>query len=119
MRARQVFYNWMNERCGLVNKSNPCRCAKKTRAYIQGGYVDPGNLKFNSRYKKKIYELSKEKAVAISNTVEDLYKNIFQQHPFQEPLSGFVRNFRGNDNIFSEFHAVLFLAEYFFLSNLK
>ena len=87
MRARQDLYSWMNKRCGLVNKSNPCRCAKKTRAYIEAGYVDPGNLKFNTRYKKKIYELSKEKALSISNTVEDLHKTIFQQHPLQEPLT--------------------------------
>jgi RNA polymerase sigma factor (sigma-70 family) len=87
MRARQDLYNWMNERCGLVNKSNPCRCAKKTRAYIEAGYVDPNNLKFNTRYKKKIYELSKGKALSISNTVEDLHKTIFQQHPLQEPLT--------------------------------
>jgi RNA polymerase sigma factor (sigma-70 family) len=87
MRARQDLYNWMNERCGLVNKSNPCRCAKKTRGYIEAGYINPDNLKFNTRYKQKIYELSKENAVSISNTVEDLYKNIFQSHPFQEPLT--------------------------------
>ena len=87
MRARQDLYNWMNDRCGLVNKSNPCRCAKKTRAYIEAGYVDPNNLKFNTRYKKIIYELSQEKAVSISNTVEDLHKTIFLHHPLQEPLT--------------------------------
>jgi len=87
MRAKQDLYNWMNERCGLVNKSNPCRCTKKTRAYIEAGYVDPNNLKFNTRYKKKIYELSKGKALSISNTIEDLHKIIFQQHPLQEPLT--------------------------------
>jgi RNA polymerase sigma factor (sigma-70 family) len=87
MRARRDLYNWMNKRCGLINKSNPCRCAKKTKAYIEAGYVDPNNLKFNSRHKKKIYELSQEKAIIISSTVEDLYKNIFQQHPLQEPLT--------------------------------
>jgi RNA polymerase sigma factor (sigma-70 family) len=87
MRARQDLYNWMNERCGLVNKSNPCRCAKKTKAYIKAGQVDPGNLKFNARYKKKIYELSKEKAASISNTVEDLNRDVFRQHPLQEPLT--------------------------------
>ena len=87
MRARQDLYNWINDRCRSVNKSNPCRCATKTGAYIEAGYVDPNNLKFNSRYKKKIYQLSQEKAVAISNMVEDLHKRIFQQHPFQEPLT--------------------------------
>lgn len=87
MRVRQDLYNWMNARCGLVNKGNPCRCAKKTRAYIEAGYVDPNNLKFNSRHKKKIYELSLAKAAAISSTVEDLHKAIFQDHPLQEPLA--------------------------------
>jgi RNA polymerase sigma factor (sigma-70 family) len=86
MRVRQDLYNWMNERCGLVNKSNPCRCAKKTKGYIDAGFVDPKNLKFNTGYKKKIYELSQEKAVPISTSLEDLHKTIFQQHPFQEPL---------------------------------
>jgi RNA polymerase sigma factor (sigma-70 family) len=87
MRARQDLYNWMNERCGLVNKSNPCRCAKKTRAYIAAGFVDPNNLVFNTRYKKKIYEVSEHNALPISNTIEDLNKDVFQQHPLQEPVT--------------------------------
>jgi len=87
MRARQDLYNWMNERCGLVNKSNPCRCAKKTRAYIKSGFVDPNNLVFNTHYKKSIYELSEHSALSITNTIEDLNKNIFQQHPLQEPIT--------------------------------
>lgn len=87
MRARQDLYNWMNERCGLVKKSNPCRCAKKTRAYIEAGFVDPNNLVFNNRYKKKIYEVSEHNALPITNTIEDLNKNVFQQHPLQEPYT--------------------------------
>ena len=87
MRARQDLYNWMNERCGLVNKSNPCRCAKKTRAYIEAGFVDPNNLVFNTRHKKKIYEVAEHNALPITNTIEDLNKNVFQQHPLQEPYT--------------------------------
>jgi RNA polymerase sigma factor (sigma-70 family) len=87
MRARQDLYNWLNERCGLVNKSNPCRCSKKTKGYIEAGLVDPTNLKFNTRYKKKIFEISEQNAGAITDTIEDLNKRIFQQHPLQEPLS--------------------------------
>lgn len=86
MRTRQDLYNWMNERCGLINKANPCRCAKKTRGFIDAGFVDPDNLKFNVNYKQKILDLSQEKANSISNAVEDLHKNIFMQHPLQNPL---------------------------------
>ena len=34
-RARRDLRNFMNDKCGLVNHANPCRCAKKTRAFIQ------------------------------------------------------------------------------------
>jgi hypothetical protein len=45
-RARRDLYQFMNEKCGLVNAANPCRCAKKTRAFMQAGYVDPDRLEF-------------------------------------------------------------------------
>src|SRR6266478_1327721 len=40
-RARRDLYSFMNNQCGLVNKDNPCRCAKKTRGFIERGHVDP------------------------------------------------------------------------------
>jgi hypothetical protein len=33
-RARRDLRNFMNDKCGLVNQANPCRCAKKTRGFI-------------------------------------------------------------------------------------
>src|SRR5262249_14095221 len=42
-RARRDLHSFMNDKCGLVNRANPCRCAKKTRGFIQAGYVDPAN----------------------------------------------------------------------------
>ncbi len=87
MRARKDLYNWLNRRCGLVNHSNPCRCVKKTKGFIRAGHVNPEKLQFNKGYRKRILELSREKAVPITDTIEDLNKNVFQQHPFQEPDS--------------------------------
>lgn len=43
-RIRQQLRQWMHNRCGLVNPDNPCRCAKKTRGFIERGIVDPKNL---------------------------------------------------------------------------
>jgi len=101
MRTRKDFYNWMNNRCGLINLANPCRCAKKTKAFIDAGFVDPNNLKFNSRYKKRIEDLSKKHATPIVNTMEDLHRNIFKNHPFQElPTSSrIVEEVLNNDMI--------------------
>ena len=43
-RARRDLHSFMNNQCGLVNKSNPCRCPKKTRGFIEHGHVDPHHL---------------------------------------------------------------------------
>ena len=87
MRARKDLYYWMNKRCGLINEANPCRCARKTKGYIKAGIVDPDNLTFNIRYKQRIWDLSNKDAKAISETVEDLNKKVFQSHPLQLPLT--------------------------------
>jgi RNA polymerase sigma factor (sigma-70 family) len=101
MRTRKELYNWMNQKCGLVNVNNPCRCSKKTRGYINEGKVDPDNLKFNTRYKSKISELSEKKAVAFTNTVDELNKKVFQDHPAQTPIqaSKIVDEILNNDFI--------------------
>jgi RNA polymerase sigma factor (sigma-70 family) len=33
-RARRDLYQFMSDKCGLVNSANPCRCAKKTRGFM-------------------------------------------------------------------------------------
>ena len=38
-RARTQLYDFMNHKCGLINKKNPCRCARKTAGFIKKGYV--------------------------------------------------------------------------------
>src|SRR3989441_7060501 len=45
-RARRELHSFMNDKCGLVDPANPCRCEKKTRGFIQAGDVDPANLRF-------------------------------------------------------------------------
>ena len=86
MRARKDIYQWMNNKCGLVNKDNPCRCSKKTKGYVKAGKVDPNNLQFNTRYQSKIKDLSRNNAVEITDTVEELNRNVFKDHPMQDPI---------------------------------
>lgn len=46
-RARQDLYQFMNDKCGLVNTANPCRCAKKARGFMREGWLDAANLEFS------------------------------------------------------------------------
>ncbi len=48
-RARRDLYQFMHGQCGLVNPTNPCRCAKKTRGFIEAGHVDPDQPAIRAR----------------------------------------------------------------------
>ena len=80
-RARQDLRNFMNDKCGLVNQANPCRCAKKTRGFIQAGHVDPENLLF---VRERICEVREAapKVYETINTLDGTCAAIFRGHPF-------------------------------------
>ncbi|MEZ4960652.1 MAG: RNA polymerase sigma factor [Saprospiraceae bacterium] len=48
-KARKDLYNFMQNKCGLVNKANPCRCHKKVTFATENGMVDAKNLLFNRK----------------------------------------------------------------------
>ena len=80
-RARRDLRNFMNDKCGLVNQANPCRCAKKTRGFIQAGYVDPGNLLFVRERICEVQEAAPTVHEAI-NTLDEQCAEVFRGHPF-------------------------------------
>src|SRR5215210_139381 len=45
-RARSRLHGFMERTCGLVNPSNPCRCARRVDHAVRVGRVDPGHLLF-------------------------------------------------------------------------
>ena len=83
-RARRDLRNFMNDKCGLVNQANPCRCARKTRGFIQAGHVDPDNLLF---HRERICEV-REAAPQAYETIKILdgkCADIYREHPFYKP----------------------------------
>ena len=83
-RARRDLRNFMNDKCGLVNKSNPCRCARKTRGFIQEGYVDPNNLLFSRGRVSEVREIA-PKVFETIKTLDDQCAGIYRGHPFYKP----------------------------------
>lgn len=45
-RARQDLYQFMQDKCGLINRANPCRCVKKAGAFMRHGWLDPRRRQF-------------------------------------------------------------------------
>ncbi|MCZ8023418.1 MAG: RNA polymerase sigma factor [Chryseotalea sp.] len=83
-RARKDLYNFMNNKCGLIRKENPCRCSGKTRGFIRAGKVNSDNLQFNSDYLKTIQQVIGQKKDEYDDFVAENYADIYAKHPFQE-----------------------------------
>lgn len=105
-RSRQQLYNFMDGNCGLINKKNPCRCAKKTAAYIKLGFVDPVNLHFQKDVIASVDQVLVKKVDDYSNKVLSDYKTIYQQHPFlkAEDRLDSIRKLLSSDNIRKTFN---------------
>jgi len=82
-RARRDLHSFMNDKCGLVNRANPCRCAKKTRGFIDAGYVDPARLLFARERVQRVREVASMKTEALA-TLDDQCGEVFREHPFYE-----------------------------------
>lgn len=88
-RARRDLYQYLRGNCSLVEPGASCKCARKTRAYIQGGFVDPEKLRFTSGHLRRIRDvvdareddLGEAYREVAGNLAEDLYRD----HPFYEP----------------------------------
>jgi hypothetical protein len=82
-RARRDLHNFMHDKCGLVNRANPCRCAKKTRGFMQAGYVDPEHLVFARQRIEQVRKVVPTTSKATA-TLDEQYVAIYHQHPFYE-----------------------------------
>ena len=45
-RSRAKIKNFLQDKCGLANSDNPCRCKRKIDFLINEQIVDPKNLRF-------------------------------------------------------------------------
>lgn len=82
-RTREQLYNFMNEKCGLINKNNPCRCARKTTGFIQKGYVNPNNLQFQKGVISEIEDIAPSRLDTFENKGMAAYKRLYKSHSFQ------------------------------------
>jgi RNA polymerase sigma factor (sigma-70 family) len=100
-RAKKDLYHFMHDKCGLINKANPCRCAKKSKAFIKAGFVNPGNLLFTNKYKMNIAEAAGERQKEMEELLEGEYRKLFLQHHYLEgpDLTLALREWLSSDKI--------------------
>jgi RNA polymerase sigma factor (sigma-70 family) len=81
-RARRDLQSFMQDKCGLVNTANPCRCAKKTRGFIAAGHVDPNNLRFARERVTHVRDIAARTTEEIAG-LDEAYAEVYRDHPFQ------------------------------------
>lgn len=82
-RARRDLQSFMQDKCGLVNTANPCRCAKKTRGFITAGHVDPKNLRFARERVTHVRSVAPRVTAEITG-LDAAYAEVYRDHPFQK-----------------------------------
>lgn len=83
-RARKQLTNFMSNKCGLMNKDNPCHCAKKTKLMMDTGHVNQDNLLFSKKYVYSIEKVAPQKIDSLDNLLEVKATQLFREHPFQQ-----------------------------------
>ncbi len=92
-RARKRIFGFMTEKCGLIDKGNPCHCEKKLQALIEAGSIDPGKLMFSRDYLHRIKAVSGQRQEKLKTMYETKCQSVFLEHPFQSSPD-FVAAFR-------------------------
>jgi hypothetical protein len=76
--------SFMQEQCGLVNRANPCRCARKTLGFVRDGIVDPRRLVFHQAHLALVREVCAARKGAFDELVDRAHASLFRETPFYE-----------------------------------
>ncbi|MEO9869757.1 RNA polymerase sigma factor [Ekhidna sp.] len=83
-RARRDLFQFMNNKCGLVNKTNPCRCYKKVTVMIESKRIDSKNLLFSREEYSNFQEYISKDADELLSIVEDQHRQLYDRLPFKK-----------------------------------
>jgi len=84
-RSRKQLIEFMNQKCGLVNRKATCRCEEKVMAHIRKGSIDPKHLKFCQKAVLKVKDLVQKRVRVLEQFVSEELQTLYQEHPFYQP----------------------------------
>lgn len=86
-RAKKDLFSYMNNKCGLVNKENPCRCPKKAKALKAMGALNENEMLFNIKTQSKVKDFVEDQYANAFNDFTDTYTKLFQEHPVKQDFN--------------------------------
>ncbi len=82
-KARKDLYNFMQNKCGLVDKANPCRCHKKVTVALERGMVDARNLLYNRKEFATFRSALEVDANYLVDDSEQVYAQLHLDHSYK------------------------------------
>ncbi len=82
-RARRDLYQFMHNKCGLVNPLNPCRCAKKAGALMANGWQDPKRRQFTGDRIAEVREAAPDRLAELQG-LERAHAELFRAAPLND-----------------------------------
>ena len=82
-KARKDLYNFMNDKCGLINKNNPCRCHKKVKVAVENQVIDVKHLLFNRKEFDRFKSQIREDADFMFDDIDKKYAELYQDMSFK------------------------------------
>lgn len=82
-RAKADLFSFMQNKCGLMNPDNPCRCHKKTKGFISEGIVHPETIQFYSEVTDSIEAIAEHKTYEMDHLIEGRYLYLFTNQPYE------------------------------------
>jgi RNA polymerase sigma factor (sigma-70 family) len=80
-RARHDLYQFMNDKCGLVNQANPCRCARKATGFMRNGWLDPNNRQFSKDRIASIQGMAPDRLDELQD-IDRQHATLYRNQPF-------------------------------------
>jgi len=79
-RARQDLYQFMQNKCGLVKTTNPCRCTKKAGAFMRNGWLDPNRRQFTAERLATVREAAPDRLDELQ-AAQRAYAEVYRETP--------------------------------------
>ena len=83
VRARQDLYQFMHNKCGLVNTTNPCRCTKKAGAFMRNGWLDPNRRQFTAERLAAVRDAASDRLDELQ-AAQRIYAEIYRDTPLTD-----------------------------------
>jgi len=105
-RAKQDLFEFMDNKCGLVNPANPCRCSKKAKGFIKEGKIDPQTLSFNVKHQQQIEAEAADRNDQLDRLIDQKYLAFFRQQPYHDKdvTSKLMQSLLLDDDLKKVFH---------------